>query len=225
MKILKNASLLVLLGLLFLAACTAPEPEKTKEEKAKEKINNALNDLANGLQEGAETSGENLSNALDKLGDELGNIDLNVDEPVNFRELKKQLPKRIGGISLTDSEGSTSGIAGIKVSTLEATYKDGDKEVEVEIVDTGGLGAAAMAAASWMAMDVDRESSDSFERTTTIDGHKAYEKCEGNSCQLAVFVAKRFVVSLNSDGIGIKDLRKALKDIDLDDLEKLAKQK
>ena len=226
MKTLNFATLLLLsVAIIALSASCASEPEKTPEEKAKEKMEESINNLTEGLNEGKEALGEGLSEAMSGLEEAMGALQEGGSggKAVNFRELKKLAPKKIGGIAQTDIEGSTGGALGIKASTVEATYKDGDKRIELQMVDAGGMGAIAMAAASWATVEIDKESSKGFERTTEIDGHKAYEKCYDGRCEIAVIIAKRIIVTLNSIGLTIKELRDALEDIGLDDLEDLAK--
>lgn len=144
-------------------------------------------------------------------------------EAVDFRELKALLPDKIAGLERKNSQGEKTGFAGFKVSQAEADYEDGDKRAEVKIVDVAGFGAAMMGMAAWISLDVDKENDGGYERTTKINGYKAYEKYDNSnqSGELAVIVADRFIVTIHGNGVSMDDLKDALNDIDLDDLAEL----
>ena len=57
----------------------------------------------------------------------------------------------------TKNEGETTGAMGFKVSTAKASFKDGDKRIEIEIIDVGGIGMAAMGMAAWSMAEIDKE--------------------------------------------------------------------
>ena len=115
---------------------------------------------------------------------------------------------------------------GIKVSNAEGEYEEGDKRIEMNIMDTGGLGAAMMSFAAWSTIEVDREDDNGYERTTVVDGHKAFEKYEKNSgrYELAMIVDDRFVITLNGKNVDMKDLKKGAKDVDLGKLRRWGKK-
>ena len=62
-----------------------------------------------------------------------------------------------------------------------------------------------------------------YERTTLIDGHKAYEKYDGRSetGEISIIVEDRFIVNIKGDNIREKDLQTALRKLDLSGLERL----
>ena len=84
----------------------------------------------------------------------------------------------------------------------------------------------AMVGAAWMMIDVDRESSDGFERTSTFEGGKSYEKYNESTArgELQFIVAERFLVSLEGSGITMDDLYEAARDIDLHGLEAMREE-
>ena len=90
-------------------------------------------ELGNIGENVSESVNENFSEAMSKLGESLEGLSKNKDgekvEPISHRELKKFMPDKFGSIERTDYEGQTSGALGVKISTSEATYKDGDKRV------------------------------------------------------------------------------------------------
>lgn len=213
---------LCLLFSLFLFACTAPEPEKTASEETADKITGALKDLQEGLGDAAKDTEGNINDAISQISDAVK--DINVEgvsnkKPVNFRKLKELLPERANGFDRDKTSGETTGTLGFNVSSTKATYKNGDQRIEVNLVDTGGIGSVFMGMAAWSMVDIDKETDNGFERTTTYEGYKAFEKCNNSRCEFAVMVAKRFLLTLKGRNVEMDDLHDMVDDIDLDSLE------
>ena len=143
-------------------------------------------------------------------------------EVIDFRELKALLPQRLLGMERTAHEGEKAGAMGIVVSNAEAEYEDGDRRLQVKIVDTGGIMGAAMGMAAWAKVEVDRETQDGYERTTTIDGHKAFEsyQTDTGTGELNLLIDERIVVSLEGRNLEPAALRTALEQLDLEELGK-----
>ena len=95
--------------------------------------------------------------------------------------------------------------------------------MEVNIVDSGGMALASLGAAAWTMLDVDRETDDGYERTTTIDGYKAYEKFDSRrgEAEISIFYKDRFLVAIKGDNLKKGDAEKVLDRLDLGDLDKL----
>ena len=140
-------------------------------------------------------------------------------DPIDFRKLKELMPEKIGGMSRTEATGEKSGAMGFTVSTAHAKYKgEGDENIDIEIVDTGGIaGVSTMALAGWSMAEIDKETTTGYEKTTKIEGYKAFEKYDndGKSGELNVLVADRFVVNVQGDHVTVDQLKGALKDLDL----------
>lgn len=207
---------------IFLIACSAPEPEKTDAEKAADQITGALNDLKDGIGGAAKDAEGSLGDAISQISDAVKDIEIegvSNKKPVNFRKLKELLPEDVDGFELEDISGESTGAMGFNISTTKAKYQKGDKKVSVDLVDAGGVGTAFMGMASWSIIDIDKETSDGFERTTKYKGYKAYEKCRNDRCEFAVFVASRFLLTIKGNGVDIDDLHDIADDIGLDNLE------
>lgn len=144
-------------------------------------------------------------------------------EVVNFRELKKLLPESLAGMERTAHSGEKAGAMGFNMSTATAEYRDGDKEMEVAIVDFAGVAAAMMGMAAWASVEIDREDQNGYERTTNIDGYKAFEKydSQNRSGELNVLVKDRFIVSLKGRNIDEQGFRKAIGELSIDQLAKM----
>jgi len=140
-------------------------------------------------------------------------------DPIDFRKLKELLPEEISGFKRTEASGEKSGAMGFTISTAEARYKgDDDASVKVEIFDTGGVaGVATMALASWTMADIDKETETGYEKTTKLEGYKAFEKynSQSKSGELNVLVADRYVVNVNGNNITVEQLKSILANLNL----------
>ena len=165
---------------------------------------------------------------LNKLADQLQESNTGAAEPINFREFKKSLPERLMGLDRKESSGETTGAMGFKVSTAKAIYRGDDGEtLNVEITDVAGVGAAflGMGLAAWATVEVDKETESGYERTTTFEGHKAFEKFDNNTerGEFAVIVEDRVIVSVKGRKVSMKKLKNAAEDI-VDDIEDIAEK-
>ena len=144
---------------------------------------------------------------------------LKTDHPevVDFRLLKEAMPEKLLGMPRVSHNGQKSGIAGLNISTADAEYQDGDKRISISITDTGGFGSAISAMATWSQIDVDKETQDGYERTTTIGGKKAIEKFNRTTGtgEIAMIAADRFIITVNGTGIQEGDLRTAIQKISI----------
>ncbi|MCO6476223.1 MAG: hypothetical protein J5I94_06365 [Phaeodactylibacter sp.] len=144
-------------------------------------------------------------------------------EVVDFRELKKLLPEDLAGMERTAHSGEKAGALGFNMSTATAEYRDGDTEMEVAIVDFAGVASVLMGMAAWSTVEIDREDENGYERTTTIDGYKAFEKYNSSSRsgELSVIASDRFIITVKGRNIDEKAFRKALEELDIDKLVKM----
>lgn len=161
-----------------------------------------------------------LADALQDASNALRNADTEDVEIMGFRELKAVLPERLLGMDRTSHKGEKSGAMGFSISQAEAEYEEDDKSLSVQVVDAGKLGMMKAGMAAWATLEIDKESDDGFERTTTIDGHKAFEKYDSRSgdSELIFLYKDRYIITLNGNGLDDDDLRKALRRVDYEDL-------
>ena len=213
---MKINSFLFLLSVFLLMNCgdiaTEEQKKATADAEFKENINEAKDDL---------------EGAIGNLGDAISSLkkkhNIEEKEPVNFRDMKEILPNDLGGMEQTDNEGQTSGIMGFKFSTAKATYEEDKAKLEVKIIDIAGIGKLASKMADWSTLDIDKESKNGYERTTTIDGHKAYEKYDANrqKGKVAMIIDDRFIIDLEGRNVTEKQLRNAIEDINIRKLRRL----
>ncbi len=128
--------------------------------------------------------------------------------PVAFQALQTQLPK-VSGWEMGEPEGERMTMP-MPFSQIEADYRKGDANVDVRIVDTG---MAQMLVAPWsmmIAAGYSKESSDGYEKATTIGGNPAVEKWSkrDNRGELNILVGKRFMITVEGrDLSGIQDVQ------------------
>lgn len=205
MNTLIRSFILLALPLTFLVSACGGQSEEAKQEKEIQKAADKMEEAANQMR--------------DALTDNKGEK----KEVVDWRKLQDFLPNKIDGISRTDESGETAGAMGFHISQAEGTYEKGDRRIQLLIVDTGGLSGLINASAAWATVTVDKEDRNGYERTTEIDGYKAFEKYDKSSerAEISVLVGSRFIVTLEADGVEMKELRDAIDDIGLKKLEKL----
>ena len=191
---------------------------KTDTDKIQEDIDAGMEELNEGLSE--------MTSGLAKMVESLTtNEDGEKIPAADFRALKALLPDRLLRMDRTEHSGERSGVKGLKVSVAGAKYEDDDRYLEIALVDVGSLPLAGLANMGWYMADIeiDKEDRNGYERTTTINGNKAFEKYNNKweEGELVVFYQDRFIITLEGKGIAADDLRRALNKLDLDELEDL----
>ncbi|NRB48111.1 MAG: transposase [Saprospiraceae bacterium] len=221
MNFLKLSLFCMLCMLSSCVGCGRQQAEAEAEADAETEIEETMEKLADDLN-------DDLAGALNKVQDALKDVEKNLKsgeevEVANFRDLKEILPKRMLGMERHSHTGEKSGVTGFKISQATAKYKDGDRRLEINIVDSGGMALASLGAAAWTMLDVDRETDDGYERTTTIDGYKAYEKFDSRrgEAEISIFYKDRFLVNIKGDNLKRGEAEKILNRLELDDLDDL----
>ena len=95
-------------------------------------------------------------------------------------------------------------------------------EMNTKLTDIGSMtGLAGMAAYAWAATDVERESDNGYEKTSTFKGFKSHERWEksSNSGEISVLVGGRFVAEVSGYNTSMDALKDALSKLDLKKLE------
>lgn len=191
--------------------------------KEKDKNTITIESEEDGEKSSVTIESDNLETSAKEALQQLSSGELKAGEVVSYQSLKALIPNSLLGMNRTKLEGQKSGMQGMSISTATAEYEEGDKEVQVSIVDAGGSSLTLAGLAMWANMEFERESDEGYERTTTIDGHKAFEQYDKKteSGQVSVLVNNRFIVNIEGDHISEKDLRKALDDINLRKVSRL----
>ncbi|MEZ5042613.1 MAG: hypothetical protein R2828_22135 [Saprospiraceae bacterium] len=204
--------------LLVLTSCVGSSSKEKEAEADIEATTEAI----------SEDVSNNISSALNKVQDALKDVEKNLNkgeavEIADFRALKEILPAKMLRMERYSHTGEKTGVTGFKISQATAKYKDDDRRLEISIVDAGGMALASLGAAAWTMVEVDKETDDGYERTTTIDGYKAYEKFDNQrgEAELSIYYKNRFLVSIKGENLKKGDLQDVIDDLDLDELDDL----
>ncbi len=121
--------------------------------------------------------------------------------PVSFRDLQTAFPE-VSGWTMDKPKGErmTSPVA---FSQTETQYRNGDRTVAVKIVDSAFNQILVAPWAMFLATGYEKETDDGYEKSATIGGQPGFEKwnSERKSGELNIVVAKRFLVSIEGEGI------------------------
>ena len=178
-------------------SCGKSEAEKQAEQAA-EDMKKAAEAVTQAQQQGGDTAKgmADMAKAMQGMAAAVSGGDGKPVDPVSGDALKVTLPA-VSGWQMEDprTERMTSPIA---YSQAEAEYKKGDAEIEVKVVDTG---YSQMLIAPWsmfLASGFSRETSEGYEKATSVDGNPGFERWEKDDKhgELNVFVGKRFLVTI-----------------------------
>ncbi len=194
---MRLVTFVVALALVGSVACGQSAAEKQAEQAAED-----LKKAAEAAVEAQKQGGDlgkgmaDLGKAMQGMAAAMNGGDGKPVDPVSGDALKSTLPT-VAGWQMDDprTERMTSPIA---FSQVESEFKKGDAAIEVKVVDTG---FAQMLIAPWamfMASGFSRETSDGYEKATTVAGQPGFEKWDKDDKhgELNVFVAKRFLVTI-----------------------------
>lgn len=181
------------------AACGKSEAERQAEQAAAEaqkaaaQIEKAAGEV--GKAAGAQGATD-LAKAMEGMAAALSGGSGKTVEPVSFDTLMATLPQ-VPGWEMEKPRGERM-TAPVPFSQTEATYRRGDSEIDVKVVDTG---FAQLLLAPWsmmMAMGYSKESTEGYEKATTVSGHPGFETWdkEDKRGELNFVVNKRFMVTV-----------------------------
>ena len=219
----------------LLAAC-GPSPEQVAREQAMKNLEQAAKDMEvagkkmeSATTKGGQDVGAAMGDAMKALGAMAGAAGgvagAGSFDPVDFRKLKEVLPQDLAGFEKGDSSGEKNNAFGISVSEAKQSFRtaDGSKSVRFEITDPGSLAGPFALANMWMNLDIDKETSDGYEKTSTISGRKMMEKWNKGSKhgEVTMVVGNRFMVEVNANGVDMNDVKALLAKVDIAKLESM----
>ena len=212
------------IGVVIAAMSVAVACGKSEEQKKTEQVAADLKKAAEGLGRAGGAQGiSDITKALEGVAKAVGGGDGKAVDPVSFESLQAAL-QSMSGWEMEKPKGERM-TSPFPFSQTETSYKKGGDDIHVKVVDTG---FAQLLIAPWtimLATGYNHETSDGYEKATTVGGSPAFEtwKKESKRGDLNILVAKRFMVSI--EGNGLADT-KALHDFAAKmDVEKLAAAK
>ena len=105
-----------------------------------------------------------------------------------------------------------------------AKYENGDKRIDVSLVDMGSMGALGSMAGAFGAQS-STENADGYERVRTVDGRMTIEKFSraSNSAEYGQMIASRFMLSVDGANVSPEEVKGAFDAIGPARLEAMAK--
>ena len=133
--------------------------------------------------------------------------------------LKGWLPQEFDGMKRESFEvqgGTAMGVAG---ATARATYREGDREVDLEVLDAGG--AAGILAMISGLQTGERETETTQEKSYQLDKRKYTEKRwkDDSKAELNIVLANGVMVTANARGVPLSTLVSSIKALGLEKLE------
>ena len=144
-----------------------------------------------------------------------------VIEAVSGATLKELLPAELPGMKRTSASGERNQSMGIDISNAEGRYEATDGQgarVMIKFTDVGNMsGQVRLGMASWAMAQYSRETDTGYEKTTTFNGYKAFEKynTQDKEGTVSVWVADRFIVQVDGNGVTMDTLKQMLGKVDL----------
>ena len=231
----KLPALASVLAAMLLAAC-GPSPEQIAREEAMKKLEQAAKEMEaagkrmeSGVAKGGQDVGAAVGDMMKALGGmagaAAGTAGAASYEPIDFRKLKEALPQEIAGFEKGESSGEKNNAFGIAVSEAKQSFQtaDGSKRVRFEITDPGSLAGPFALANMWMNVEVDKETSSGYEKTSTVGGRKLHEKWNksGQHGEIQLVVGNRFMVEVDAQGIEMEQVKALLSKVDVAMLERM----
>ena len=193
--------ILAVIAIVGLVACGKSEQQK-QAEKAAEDIKKAAETMAKAAEKqgtAAAAQGQtDMAKAMAGMAAAMGakTADGKPVEPIAFQTLETALPSVSGWeMAKPRSERMTSPMA---YSKTEANYKNGDQSIRVGITDTAAAMMMLMPVRMMVATGYSKETSDGYEKATTISGQPAVEKWRAadKDGELTILANDRFVVEV-----------------------------
>ena len=146
------------------------------------------------------------------------------ETPIEAAQLKAFLPESLGNYARTRLASSSMGVGGVSGSQVIATYANGDKNLEVELVDMAAAGALA-GLGSAMNVQSEQETADGFERTRSENGQMVTEKWNGAAGrgEYSTTFGGRFMLTVKGDADSFEAIKAIASNIDMSGIEGLAK--
>lgn len=149
---------------------------------------------------------------LAKAGEDLEKIQKDLEnlkptDPVHFNELLKFLPEPPSGWESQAPKGSTNSMGDWKFTEVERDYTQGEKRFQVKILDWAFQ--KELYASFFIAAAFSQETTEGYNKGLKIGedpGREEY-KTAGRNGTLSILVGKRFLVTIEGNGIDSAELR------------------
>jgi hypothetical protein len=203
---------LVGLAAVGTAACGGKKTDEAKQAaeaarqvaKDVQKSGGSEGDVAKGMQDFAKSMEE-----LQKSPDG------KAYEPVSFKSLVEFLPD-VPGWEKHKPEGESM-TSPVKFSQTSVSYSKDDASIEVKIVDTAMSKMLTLPYQMFLMGGYSKETTDGYEKAAKIGGNPGWEKWDGESkhAEIGAIVGRRFLVTVEGNGIDMKTVQGVAAKIDM----------
>jgi len=146
-------------------------------------------------------------------------------KPIEAATLKAALPETLEDLPRGRWEVDSRTAMGVAGTRAKADYGSGERRVEIELLDVGGL-SGLMSAAAWAGALGERETQDERERVYKDGARTVFEserKSGERRAEYRVVLGNGVVVSAEGRGVGLDALKRAVGRLDLKTLEAAGK--
>ena len=138
---------------------------------------------------------------------------------VDYSKLLPLLPDAPAGWTADKPEGSTTDVGGFKLTNVHRDYRkgEGDKVPTTAISILDSAANPDYVEATTAAWNFTTTSTEGYSKAVTVDGNPGFEtfENEGKHGTLWLMVAKRYVLTIETQGQEAKDLQEWLKRVDV----------
>lgn len=186
---------------IAIIACKGPSDKITIKD---EKGNKTTVDVSS-VTEAAKNIEENAGKA-----EELKKL-----TPLSIDQVKALIPNELMGMQ----RSSFSANSAMGVSVGKGTYKgDGDKELNIEIIDCAGeMGASWYTMRYFSLWNFQQEDDNGYQKTIDFNGGKAIEKYtkSNDRYELTYFGNDRFIVNVDGEKVGLDAIKQVANNLTL----------
>jgi hypothetical protein len=219
-------SAVLILAMALAAAAGCGRSEQQRQQEAAQQVAKGAEQAAKAAESGAAQAAkglEQMAKGLESMASGAGGGDTKPVDPVSFRDLQTLFPD-LDGWEKAKPTGERM-TAPFAFSQAEVRYNKGDARVEIKIVDSGFNQLLFTPFAMFMQAGYEKETSNGYEKSTTVGGQPGWEKwnTEGKDGEVNAFVGKRYILTV--EGRNVEDIKVLHDVVGKIDLARLAAMK
>jgi type II secretory pathway pseudopilin PulG len=216
----------LILAIATGAAAGCGSSEQQRQQEAAQQVAKGAEQAAKAAESGAAQAAkglEQMAKGLESMASGAGGGDTKPVDPVSFRDLQTLFPD-LDGWEKAKPTGERM-TAPFAFSQAEVRYNKGDARVEIKIVDSGFNQLLFTPFAMFMQAGYEKETSNGYEKSTTVGGQPGWEKwnTEGKDGEVNAFVGKRYILTV--EGRNVEDIKVLHDVVGKIDLARLAAMK
>jgi len=197
----------VTLTITLAAVAGCRRSEQKQPEPATQQAAKAVEQAAKATETGAAQAAksiEQMAKGLEGMATATGG-ETKPEDPVSFRDLQALFPD-LDGWEKAKPTGERM-TAPFPFSQAEVRYRKDDARLDIKIVDSGFNQLLFTPYAMFMQAGYEKETSNGYEKSTTVGGQPGWEKwhIDGKDGEVNAVVAKRYILSVQ--GRNVEDIK------------------